>query len=196
MVGVQLSSLFTIRRTRLTLRTGAPLRITRARGVLTDLVMRTCSTGASLTCTAPPPMIAPPQVQAHSFAKAILTDISLCLSILPGRNDDVFPGPSAPEFTSHHHETSMQNPAMMAISLTLFGKQTQPIPRPRRNRLGLMSRSGTEIGRLPGREQFCRGQKNFALVRESHAGYRRAHGWVSVTICCVISTVLRANWRA
>ena len=31
--------------------------------------------GFSATCTAPPPMIAPPAVQAHSFAKAILTDI-------------------------------------------------------------------------------------------------------------------------
>ena len=31
--------------------------------------------GFSATWTAPPPMIAPPQVQAQSFAKAILTDI-------------------------------------------------------------------------------------------------------------------------
>jgi hypothetical protein len=31
--------------------------------------------GFSATWTAPPPMIAPPAVQAHSFAKAILTDI-------------------------------------------------------------------------------------------------------------------------
>jgi hypothetical protein len=29
--------------------------------------------------TAPPPMIAPPQVQAQSFAKAILTDMSYIL---------------------------------------------------------------------------------------------------------------------
>ena len=32
--------------------------------------------GFSATWTAPPPMIAPPQVQAQSFAKAIRTDIS------------------------------------------------------------------------------------------------------------------------
>ena len=31
--------------------------------------------GFSATCTAPPPMTAPPQVQAQSFARAILTDI-------------------------------------------------------------------------------------------------------------------------
>jgi hypothetical protein len=31
--------------------------------------------GFSATWTAPPPMIAPPQVQAQSFAKAIRTDI-------------------------------------------------------------------------------------------------------------------------
>ena len=34
------------------------------------------SGAVSATCTAPPPMIAPPQVQAQSFARAILTDIS------------------------------------------------------------------------------------------------------------------------
>jgi hypothetical protein len=33
--------------------------------------------GFSETWTAPPPMTAPPQVQAQSFAKAILTDITL-----------------------------------------------------------------------------------------------------------------------
>jgi hypothetical protein len=33
--------------------------------------------GFSATWTAPPPTIAPPQVQAQSFAKAILTDITL-----------------------------------------------------------------------------------------------------------------------
>ena len=33
------------------------------------------SGGFSTTWTAPPPMIAPPAVQAQSFAKAILTDI-------------------------------------------------------------------------------------------------------------------------
>ena len=31
--------------------------------------------GFSATWTAPPPMIAPPAVQAHNFAKAIFTDI-------------------------------------------------------------------------------------------------------------------------
>jgi hypothetical protein len=33
------------------------------------------SGGFSVTCTAPPPMTAPPAVQAQSFAKAIFTDI-------------------------------------------------------------------------------------------------------------------------
>jgi hypothetical protein len=35
--------------------------------------------GFSTTWTAPPPMTAPPQVQAHNFAKAIFTDISRTL---------------------------------------------------------------------------------------------------------------------
>jgi hypothetical protein len=38
--------------------------------------------GFSETCTAPPPMIAPPQVQAQSLARAIFTDMigTLCLA--------------------------------------------------------------------------------------------------------------------
>lgn len=32
--------------------------------------------GLSATCTAPPPIRAPPHAQAHNFAKAIRTDIS------------------------------------------------------------------------------------------------------------------------
>lgn len=40
----------------------------------------TCAGGVSATCTAPPPMIAPPQVQAHNFAKAIRTDIVFSFS--------------------------------------------------------------------------------------------------------------------
>jgi hypothetical protein len=35
--------------------------------------------GFSATWTAPPPIIAPPAVQAQSFAKAILTDITTIL---------------------------------------------------------------------------------------------------------------------
>jgi len=36
--------------------------------------------GFSETWTAPPPMMAPPQVQAHNFAKAIFTDITASCS--------------------------------------------------------------------------------------------------------------------
>jgi hypothetical protein len=35
--------------------------------------------GLADTCTAPPPMIAPPHVQAHNFAKAIFTDMTRTL---------------------------------------------------------------------------------------------------------------------
>jgi hypothetical protein len=35
--------------------------------------------GFAVTWTAPPPMIAPPHVQAQSFARAILTDITASL---------------------------------------------------------------------------------------------------------------------
>ena len=44
------------------------------------LVFLTCATRGladSATCTAPPPITAPPHAQAHSFAKAIRTDITL-----------------------------------------------------------------------------------------------------------------------
>lgn len=37
--------------------------------------------GFSATWTAPPPRMAPPQVQAHNFAKAIRTDISAPCSL-------------------------------------------------------------------------------------------------------------------
>jgi len=54
------------------------------------LVFLTCATRGladSATCTAPPPITAPPHAQAHSFAKAIRTDIAfpfLGLPHLPG----------------------------------------------------------------------------------------------------------------
>ena len=47
--------------------------------------------GLSATCIAPPPMTAPPQVQAHNFAKAIFTDIRapcsmVCSAVLDKRS--------------------------------------------------------------------------------------------------------------
>ncbi|MGB5077838.1 MAG: hypothetical protein WBO17_10195 [Sphingorhabdus sp.] len=63
-------------RTRLILRTGACLAILRALCFfLAWLTFCTCAGGVSATCIAPPPMSAPPQVQAHNFAKAMRTDI-------------------------------------------------------------------------------------------------------------------------
>jgi hypothetical protein len=41
------------------------------------------ASGFSATCTAPPPMIAPPQVQAQSFARAIFTDMIRTLFLAP-----------------------------------------------------------------------------------------------------------------
>jgi hypothetical protein len=51
------------------------------------LMMAGRSGGFAATWTAPPPMTAPPQVQAHNFAKAILTDITLTLfqALVPRR---------------------------------------------------------------------------------------------------------------
>jgi hypothetical protein len=45
--------------------------------------------GFSATCTAPPPITAPPQVQAQSFARAILTDMirTLFLVLAPDHLD-------------------------------------------------------------------------------------------------------------
>jgi hypothetical protein len=44
--------------------------------------------GFAATWTAPPPMIAPPHVHAHSFAKAIFTDISRTLFLVRCRPDN------------------------------------------------------------------------------------------------------------
>ncbi len=52
------------------------------------------SGGFCATWTAPPPMIAPPQVQAQSFAKAILTDITASLFLAVQLMDGRMPGPS------------------------------------------------------------------------------------------------------
>ncbi len=68
--------LVTVRRVRLILRAGSPDLTTRARtGCFFDIFLTYGAVGASETCTAPPPIKAPPQVQAHNFAKAIRTDI-------------------------------------------------------------------------------------------------------------------------
>ena len=61
-------------RTRFTLRTGVLRAILRA-FTFFFATLYTCAGGASATCIAPPPMSAPPQVQAQSFAKAMRTDI-------------------------------------------------------------------------------------------------------------------------
>jgi len=45
------------------------------------VISRFCADSA--TCTAPPPMTAPPQAQAHSFAKAIFTDMPSHLPLEP-----------------------------------------------------------------------------------------------------------------
>lgn len=52
----------------------------RSRGPLFDVTAFLTTTSwafaeLSAICTAPPPIIAPPHVQAHNFAKAIRTDI-------------------------------------------------------------------------------------------------------------------------
>ncbi len=63
-------------RTRFTLRTGDLCEIVRA---LCVFFATFCTTAGfeSATCTAPPPINAPPQVHAHNFAKAMRTDINL-----------------------------------------------------------------------------------------------------------------------
>ncbi|VWX59628.1 hypothetical protein [Sphingorhabdus sp. 109] len=68
--------LVTVRLVRFILRAGSPFLIARARsGFFFDIFLTYGAAGASETCTAPPPISAPPQVQAHNFAKAIRTDI-------------------------------------------------------------------------------------------------------------------------
>lgn len=68
--------------------------------VLALVVLRIAGRGSGLaaTWTAPPPMIAPPQVQAHNFARAILTDmIRTLFSALGCRK-------SGPAQISDHHQ--------------------------------------------------------------------------------------------
>jgi hypothetical protein len=75
-VGVQVLVVVvrTTLRTRLTLRTGVRCAILRTLCFfLTTLY--TCAGGVSATCIAPPPISAPPQVHAQSFARAMRTDI-------------------------------------------------------------------------------------------------------------------------
>lgn len=62
-------------RTRLTLRTGVWRAILRTLGCFFFTTLWTCAGGVSATCIAPPPIRAPPQVQAHNFARAMRTDI-------------------------------------------------------------------------------------------------------------------------
>ncbi len=69
----------TTRRTRFTVRLGAAAWRERALCALAlaGLPLYTlAAAGTSATCIAPVPISAPPQVQAHNFARAILTDIS------------------------------------------------------------------------------------------------------------------------
>jgi hypothetical protein len=61
-------------RTRLTLRTGLWCAIFRTLCFF-FATLWTCAGGVSATCIAPPPISAPPQVQAQSFARAMRTDI-------------------------------------------------------------------------------------------------------------------------
>jgi hypothetical protein len=61
-------------RTRLTLRTGVRCAILRAFTFFLAILC-TCAGGVSATVIAPPPISAPPHVQAQSFAKAMRTDI-------------------------------------------------------------------------------------------------------------------------
>src|SRR3546814_16779649 len=48
------------------------------------IFVRCAGRGDSAICTAPPPMIAPPQAQAHNLDKAIRTDIFDTLFVLRG----------------------------------------------------------------------------------------------------------------
>ncbi|PQM27815.1 hypothetical protein CVO77_04435 [Sphingopyxis lindanitolerans] len=78
----------TTRRMRLTcFRAACRLRTT-LRGVqgVHDALRTDAAAGTSAICIAPPPMSAPPQVQAQSLARAIRTDI-ISFSLFPLRRD-------------------------------------------------------------------------------------------------------------
>jgi len=74
----------------------------------------TCAAGASATCTAPPPITAPPAAQADNFARAIRTDISFALFMLRGNHA----GPHACHSTPVPIET--QTIGKAATLLTVF----------------------------------------------------------------------------
>jgi len=77
------------RRTRLVWRTGvaATLRWRSGLVCLTWCGTAPSARGVSATCTAPPPISAPPAAQAHNFAKAMRTDI-VSLSVAIDRRDE------------------------------------------------------------------------------------------------------------
>src|SRR3546814_16729128 len=65
------------------------------------IFVRCAGRGDSAICTAPPPMIAPPQAQAHNLAKAISPYIFDTLFVLPG--DQV------PTVTHHLSKSTKEN---------------------------------------------------------------------------------------
>jgi hypothetical protein len=72
--------------------------------------------GFSATWTAPPPMIAPPHVQAQSFARAILTDITVSL-FLTDRLDGKDPWPNSSRVRPNEQ---MQTIGLSASALTIL----------------------------------------------------------------------------
>ena len=119
-VGVQVLVVVvrTTLRTRLTLRTGVRCAILRA-FTFFFATLYTCAGGVSATCIAPPPISAPPQVHAQSFAKAIRTDIFSTFfslgakGLVPMRTDSLC--------LLMCRET--QNKSLSSIALTLFGSR-------------------------------------------------------------------------
>src|SRR3546814_5260324 len=78
------------------------------------IFVRCAGRGDSAICTAPPPMIAPPQAQAHNLAKAIRTDIFDTLFVLRG---DQVPPVTHP-IRSEEHTSELQS--LMRISYAVF----------------------------------------------------------------------------
>jgi hypothetical protein len=88
------------------------------------LLTATRAGGFSTAWTAPPPMIAPPHVQAQSFARAILTDITASL-FQTVRLDGYGPSPnSSPVGPSEQ----MQTIPLSASALTILLPEKARIP--------------------------------------------------------------------
>lgn len=140
------------RRTRFTLRGATATRLTRGAGALATLACLTyCGREVfcpSATCTAPPPISAPPAAKAASLAMAVRTDIIFSHYIL-GREQRRNRMGQPRRANAQIAETQRVPATTIALTESKRGKIA--ISGPDQDRPPKLSRNGTEPGRNPHR---------------------------------------------